>query len=725
MDTANDKVVRFGDFELDKGRRLLRTLDGRDVQLSARVMDTLLCLVEKPGELIEKRELLDAVWPSVVVEENNLTQAISALRRALGEEPREHRYIVTVPGRGYRFVARLESAGDAAGIQPVPASEANDSGSSRSMFVRAMVAVITVVALIWLLDFRSPENDGGADGIRLVDHALVTQGQANHRQPTLSPDGSLVAFVSDETGTDQIYVQNIADGGPHPVTDMAGGAGHPSWSPTNDRIIFHSLERGGIWSVGILGDPPPRLLIPEGKNPSFSPDGSTIVYEFEQEIRFADRDGSGQRSVPGFSAHGWLTANLFPSPSPDGRAIVVLRAENTPLGDYWVVPVDGSEMRQLTFDQTEGGRPFWAADGYIYFASERAGTRSIWRVPGVGGEPQPVTNSTGRDDDPTVSRDGTRLVYANTRLETRFIVRASTDGSRAEVYRSLSKASFPKVSNDGRHIAFFRKSDPEEQLFLMDTDSWDSVQLTHTQGGERRIMPRWSHDDNTLYFYEVTADLTNWSLQALPVEGGPAWLVFAEFPWLGNMDLEWDPNGERIVFIQRDPINPLDAESIRVVIREIDSGRESEHTWPIAYGPAWSADGRQILGAAVDAVVVCTIATDDCRTVVSGLDINNAWAIGGLGHYARWSNDESRIFFNRRSNQPGILELWVVNRDGSSPERLFDYGPVDPLDGRFQVLSGDRILWNELAASHQTELWVATLSRIDIADAGPTPGAAP
>ena len=68
----------------------------------------MLRLVKRRGELLDKRELLETVWPNVVVEDNSLNQAISALRRALGERPGEHRFISTEPGRGYRFVAAVD-----------------------------------------------------------------------------------------------------------------------------------------------------------------------------------------------------------------------------------------------------------------------------------------------------------------------------------------------------------------------------------------------------------------------------------------------------------------------------------------------------------------------------------------------------------------------------------------------------------------------------------------
>jgi pimeloyl-ACP methyl ester carboxylesterase/DNA-binding winged helix-turn-helix (wHTH) protein len=103
---AQRVTYEFGEFRIDAGRRLLQSrADGTPLPLTAKVFDTLLYLIEHRGELVEKATLMKAVWPKVVVEENNLNQSVSALRRALGERAGEHRYIVTEAGRGYRFVA--------------------------------------------------------------------------------------------------------------------------------------------------------------------------------------------------------------------------------------------------------------------------------------------------------------------------------------------------------------------------------------------------------------------------------------------------------------------------------------------------------------------------------------------------------------------------------------------------------------------------------------------
>ena len=98
----------FAGYRVDLQTRVLLGSDGAPVVLTAKAFDVLGHLLEHRDRVVDKTELLDAVWRGRVVEENSLTQAVSMLRRALGAEAGDHRYIVTVPGRGYRFVADVE-----------------------------------------------------------------------------------------------------------------------------------------------------------------------------------------------------------------------------------------------------------------------------------------------------------------------------------------------------------------------------------------------------------------------------------------------------------------------------------------------------------------------------------------------------------------------------------------------------------------------------------------
>ncbi len=107
METIKESTVYFDEFVLDPARRLLQK-NNQTINLNSKTLDLLLALIEKSGEIVTKDELLDTVWANQFVEENNLTVHIAALRKALGEKKGEHRFIVTVPGKGYVFVAEIE-----------------------------------------------------------------------------------------------------------------------------------------------------------------------------------------------------------------------------------------------------------------------------------------------------------------------------------------------------------------------------------------------------------------------------------------------------------------------------------------------------------------------------------------------------------------------------------------------------------------------------------------
>lgn len=99
----------FGGFVLERAQQRVLRPDGSELGLTPKLYSALLLFVEHPGELLDKDTLMRLLWPGLVVEENNLTQAISGLRRALGDDTQGSRFIQTVPRRGYRFVAPVEA----------------------------------------------------------------------------------------------------------------------------------------------------------------------------------------------------------------------------------------------------------------------------------------------------------------------------------------------------------------------------------------------------------------------------------------------------------------------------------------------------------------------------------------------------------------------------------------------------------------------------------------
>jgi len=110
---ADGYLYRFGQFALDSRKRTLSRADS-PVSLTSKAFDVLLFLVQNPDRLVTKEELLQAVWGDTFVEEGNLTQYISHLRKALGDNSEDIRLIVTIARKGYQFTARVTVAEAAA-----------------------------------------------------------------------------------------------------------------------------------------------------------------------------------------------------------------------------------------------------------------------------------------------------------------------------------------------------------------------------------------------------------------------------------------------------------------------------------------------------------------------------------------------------------------------------------------------------------------------------------
>lgn len=142
-------IYEFDNFRIDVEKRLLLNGDDEPIPLTPKIFDTLLYLVIHNGTIIEKEELMSAIWTDTIVEENNLNKNVSVLRRVLGENPGEHRFIATVPGTGYKFVADVREITN----EKPPDTSSNalphqENGRPGFRFVFAATALAVLIAAI-------------------------------------------------------------------------------------------------------------------------------------------------------------------------------------------------------------------------------------------------------------------------------------------------------------------------------------------------------------------------------------------------------------------------------------------------------------------------------------------------------------------------------------------------------------------------------------------------
>src|SRR6476660_4111973 len=149
MSEQSQHFYEFGPFRLEPlKRRLLR--DGEPIGLTPKAFDLLLVLVEESGRTVEKDELLERVWAGTIVEENNLNQNITALRKSLGDSRQESQYIATIPGVGYRFVGEVRKTEDIFTQRRKEDAKASVGPTERRSMVRyaLLIAVLLVVAVV-------------------------------------------------------------------------------------------------------------------------------------------------------------------------------------------------------------------------------------------------------------------------------------------------------------------------------------------------------------------------------------------------------------------------------------------------------------------------------------------------------------------------------------------------------------------------------------------------
>ena len=173
---------KFGPFLVDGGAyRLLR--DGVNIPLSPKIIDLLLFLAARPSVLVSKDDLFRALWPDVAVTDNALTQAVSELRQALGDDPANPKYVQTVARRGYRFISTVSNASSRPPPPSPPASPDPSAPPAPTVAVLDFDNVSGDASLAWLSSgiAETVTNDLRAATLRIIDRFRVTEAVAAGR----------------------------------------------------------------------------------------------------------------------------------------------------------------------------------------------------------------------------------------------------------------------------------------------------------------------------------------------------------------------------------------------------------------------------------------------------------------------------------------------------------------------------------------------------------------
>jgi Tol biopolymer transport system component/DNA-binding winged helix-turn-helix (wHTH) protein len=580
---------QFGPFLIEVGERVLRR-DGHPVALTPKTFDLLAALLERPGQLISKDELLEKVWPGTFVEESNLAYNVFALRKALGDTAENSQYIETVPKRGYRFTAAVTPADTETTILPfrhpparshtavertpdpyeVPVEATPRPGqapplrfsASRWLWLAVASALVAAVSFAALKQ-RAPTDAEPPRALPLTSLPGVV------RSPSLSPDGSYVVFTWNGPKKDNpdLYVQQIGvSAPPFRLTSDPGNDYSASWSPDGRTIAF--LRRGPagrseVWRIAPLGgverkvtDIQPRLAFFRPASIGWCPDSTCLLVTDTtgpgkpDAIFVVPLETGGKRQL---TYPEGLVMDADPAVSPDGRSLV-FRRDTTPFsGEFFRLSLNGrmdSEGNAVRLTpMLYAGKAVWIPDSREILFSARGG---LWRLDTSNGGTPTRLPFIGQDGmTPVVSRAANgrrRLVYVRSFADMNvWRVDTSRAGAPAASQPAVAIAStrsdgLPNLAPDGRRVVFLSDRSGEFEFWVSDPNGSKAFQLTSMS-----ILPgyaKWSPDGTLIAFHGDPAGRPD--VLVVPAGGGEPRVITAGTP--GGAYPSFSRDGQWIYF---------------------------------------------------------------------------------------------------------------------------------------------------------------------------------
>ena len=364
----------------------------------------------------------------------------------------------------------------------------------------------------WWYRARTQSGHAAVKFLRLTDFAGLEEG------PAFSPDGRSVAFVSDSTGSRQIWIRLLAGGPPLQLTHGAGDHLEPRWSQDSAAIIYYTPPpegdaQGTLWEVSALGGAP-RQLASALSGADVSHEGKHLAYfrlnARNMELVVSDRDGSNQRVV--MQA---VTSFSYRQPrwSPDDSTLAYVHSLENWADDIYAVAAGGGPPRRVTYDNTLMSGLAWTPDGsHLIYSSARGSTLlylptlHLWSTSVTGGDPRELTFGEAGDENPDVDRAGRILV---SRRHMQFdIWKFPTGPDPAENVRQAVRITHqtgqvqtPTLDPNDHELAYLSDNGGHGNLWVLPLAGGEPRQITFEKDPDKVMgVPLWAPDGNLIAF---------------------------------------------------------------------------------------------------------------------------------------------------------------------------------------------------------------------------------
>ena len=548
-------TFEFTPFVLDPAKRVLLRA-GVPQTLTPRAFDLLLLLVQQRDRVLSKDEILRTVWADTVVEESNLNQQVFVLRKALNGDGHGPEYIATIPRRGYRFVGEVterSATSPPSGTRTAAIDERGRFPVSRWL-LWTLAGVLTIATL---LAFRSWHAAPDASA-RILS---VTAFPGLERFPSISPDGNFVVFSwtgpNPEDAPD-LWIKAVDGDALRRLTETPFAETFPAWSPDGRDIAF--LRAGqGVFVISVLGGTE-RKIADTGSALGWTPDGRALLVrdragDKPHGIFKIDLDsGRRQQLTQAPSGFGDWTFDV----SPDGQTLAFVRSERGGVGDVYVVPLTGGEVRRRTRWNANISRVAWMPGGreILYSVQEAPGLDpSLFRVPADGMAPEPGIRAFHASvGGPSISRQRpsglARIAFARDRVDVglRFMdleaLRTTGRLDSVAQFSDSTRIDYPgRFSRDGERVAFLSDRTGWAEAWVANRDGSGLHQVTTMRATELGI-GGWSPDGRRIVIDAAIAG--NSDVYLVDLDGRPPVRLTSDPTFDGTP--EWSSDGQWIYF---------------------------------------------------------------------------------------------------------------------------------------------------------------------------------